>query len=184
LRSKADSFDLDFGTALDSGAVQLIRVAPAEFSPDAVGTQIVDVMRGPGIKRLVIDDIGLLINELGTRALGYMSALAEHVYGEAVTGLFVLEIDAFSGFRVNIANQPHAALAENVIVLQQQEAEGKLHRVLGVLRMRLSDYDQSLRQLVLAESGVRVLGLEETNPALLSALAHSTGSTMRSTQAD
>lgn len=175
LRSKADSFGLDLASALDSGAVQVMRVPPAEFSPDAIGTQIVDLMRGPGLKRLVIDDIGLLINELGTRAFGYIGAIAEHVYGEAVTGLFVLESDAFSGFRVNIANQPHAALAENVILLQQQEAEGKLHRVLGVLRMRLSDYDQSLRQLVLAEGGVRVLRLEETNPALLAALARSTG---------
>ncbi len=180
MRAKANAFGLDLGSAMDSGAIQIIRVAPAEFSPDALGTQIVDVMRGPGLKRLVIDDIGLLVNELGTRAFGYMGAIAEHVYGEAVTGLFVLEIDAFSGFHFSIANQPLAALGENVILLQQQEAEGKLHRVLGVLRMRLSGYDQSLRQLVIAEGGVRVLSLEETSPELLAALSRSTGSMSRS----
>jgi hypothetical protein len=79
------------------------------------------------------------------------------LYGYGVSGLFLLEIDPFTGFQLNLANAPMGILAENLIVIQQTEAFGRLQRVLAVLRMRLSDFDRRVCELVLSPSGVQVL---------------------------
>jgi hypothetical protein len=63
--------------------------------------------------------------------------------------------------RVNLANTPLAVLGDNLVVVQQYEIDGALRRLLAVLRMRLSFFDRTLRELVLDEHGVRVLKLEE-----------------------
>jgi hypothetical protein len=80
---------------------------------------------------------------------------------QPLTSLYLLEIPAFEGLRVNIANTPLAVLGDNVVVVQQYEIDGALRRLLAVLRMRLSFFDCTLRELVMDEQEVQVLKPEE-----------------------
>jgi KaiC/GvpD/RAD55 family RecA-like ATPase len=103
----------------------------------------------------------VLLHKLGERERDYLSALNDILYGADITSLYLLEIPAFEGLRVNLATTPLAVLGDNVVVVQQYEIDGALQRRLAVLRMRLSFFDRTLRELVLDEQGVRVLKLEE-----------------------
>jgi circadian clock protein KaiC len=119
-------------------------------------------LAAPEVSRLVIDDISTLLHELGDRTRDYLSALNDLVYSANATGLYLLEIAPFDGLRVNLTNSPLAVLGDNVIVVQQYEIAGQLHRLLAVLRMRLSFFDRTLRELVLDESGIRIMAPDES----------------------
>lgn len=84
-----------------------------------------------------------------------------------MTTLVLLEIAPFVGFSLNLVDTPLGSIGENVLLMQQYEVAGRLHRVLAVLRMRLSAYDATLREVVISEQGVRVLPLEATQPGIL-----------------
>jgi circadian clock protein KaiC len=102
---------------------------------------------------------------LGDRAHTFFAALRALLYGYGISGLFLLEIDPFTGFQLNLANAPMGILAENLVVVQQKEIQGQLRRVLAVLRMRLSDFDRSVCELMLSPSGVQVLPPREPTGA-------------------
>jgi circadian clock protein KaiC len=170
LALKAAAFGLDLQGAVASGAVRIMRVDPVELDVDQLGVQLVTALETRPT-RLVIDDLAPLLRELGPRAHDYVAALAAHLHGSNVTSMLLLEIPPFAGFRLDLVDTPVGAIGENVVIVQQHEAAGVIRRVLAVLRMRLSSYDQTLRELVFEGQGVRVLRPDETPPGLLASAA-------------
>ena len=159
---KAAAFGLDVQSAIDSGRVRVVRLASADLNPDHVATILLAELAKPEVSRLVIDDISILLHELGERTRDYLSALNDLVYSAQATGLYLLEIPPFDGLRVNLTNSPLAVLGDNVIVVQQYEIAGQLRRILAVLRMRLSFFDRTLRELILDQSGIRIATPDES----------------------
>lgn len=157
LIAKAAMFGMSLSGALQSGALHLLRIPPVELNPDDLADRLLKLFGSSTVRRLVIDDVAFLMRALGTRGRDYSAALVEHFYGEGTTTLCTLEIDPFEGFRLNLANHPLAVLAENLIVLQQQESGGVVRRVLAVVRMRFSDHDRTLRTVEIGSQGIRVL---------------------------
>jgi len=161
LEHKAAAFGLDLQDALARGVVRVVRIAAVDLDPDRVAAIVLNELASGAVRRLIVDDIAVLLHELGERARDYLSALNDILYGSDITSLYLLEIPAFDGLRVNLANTPLAVLGDNVMIVQQYEIDGALRRLLAVLRMRLSFFDRTLRELVLDENGVRVLKPEE-----------------------
>lgn len=172
LDAKAAVFGLDLAGALETGAMRLLRVAPVELAPDIVAAHLLNELRTAAPRRVIIDEIGFLLQALGERAHDYFAALVEQFYAKGITSLFTLEINPFNGLNLNLVNTPLTVLSENLIVLQQQEVRNTLHRVLAVLQMRFSDYDRSLRKIELRAGGVQVLSPADTDPDVLDALAN------------
>jgi len=175
LERKAAAFGLDLHSAMENGSVRVVRLSSADLNPDEVANVVLTELTSPQVNRLIIDDMSLLLHELGERTRDYLSALNDIVYGANASGLYLFEIAPFDGLRVNLTNTPLAALGDNVIVVQQFEIAGGLHRLLAVLRMRLSFFDRTLRELVLDESGIRILAPQESTVGLLATGAQLSG---------
>lgn len=164
---KAAAFGLELQGALDSGSVRIVRFSSADLNPDYVASVLLRELAAPEVRLLVLDDIGILLHELGERTRDYLGALNELVYQANVTGMYLLEIAAFDGLRVNLTNSPLAVLGDNVIVVQQYEIAGRLRRILAVLRMRLSFFDHTLQEFVLNDQGIQITTLDEQTLRLL-----------------
>lgn len=167
LQQKADAFGLDLNATIETSALKLLWVPPVELNPDVVAGKLLDALARTNARRLVVDDLTSLLVELGSRAHDYLGALVQHLYSAGVTSLFTHEITPFEGFRLEMDNTPISAVSENVIVVQKREVAGRQHRLLAVVKMRFSDYDESLRELVLDPQGVRVLTVEESERGVL-----------------
>lgn len=175
LSEKARAFGVALAAAEESKALQVMRISPARVNPDLLADVLRNALLGANVQRLVIDGISILIDSLGSRAMGYISALSDHLYGEGISSLFVTEIDPFIGLKVSLKGTPLSVIGENLVILQQQEAAGELRRILAVLRMRRSDYDRTLRELVFDSGGIRVLSPAETGIDVLSEIASASG---------
>ena len=168
LEAKARAFGLDLAGPLASGALTLLRLAPSELQVDGAAARLLEALT-PTTERLVVDDLVALLAALGARAPDYLAALAEQLYARGVTSLLLYEIEAFSGFGVDLARTPLSVLADTVLILQQVASAGQLHRVLAVLKMRYSAHDRTLRELVLEAGAIRVRTRAETAPGVRAA---------------
>jgi circadian clock protein KaiC len=175
LEHKASVFGLDLRGAVERGSVRIIRFAAAEINPDQVAAVLLAELAAGDVRRLVIDDVSILFHELGERAGDYISALNDLGHANAITTLYMLEIPPFEGLRLQLTNTPFATLGDTIVVVQQYEIGGKLRRLLAVLRMRLSFFDRTLRELVLNEQGIRILAPEESTLGMLAAGAAQSG---------
>lgn len=175
LQHKAAAFGLDLPSAIEQQKIRVIRIAPIDLNPDQVAQRLVAELQAGPVRRLVVDDISVLVHELGDRTRDFLSALNELVYSMQITSLYLYEIAPFQGLRMDMPNTPLAILGDNVIVIQQYEIAGNLHRLLAVLRMRLSFFDRTLRELILDETGIHILSPEATEQGILTAGAQLSG---------
>lgn len=176
LRQKASTFGLPLDQALEQDAVQLIRLQPFEMTPDYVAAQIVAATRDTSVTRLVIDDLGPLLAELGPRGRDFLEALKELLYQAKITSLLLFELPPLQGLRLDLDAVPISMIADNVIMVQQVPAIGTLHRILAVLKMRFSSYDRTLREFIVEDNIIRVLTPAESAPGVLTEIATSFGS--------
>ena len=137
----------------------------------------------PTSERVVIDNLRLLEQALGARAINYLAALLRHLYAAGVSVLLLLEIKPFAGLQANIMDMPTSLLADNIVIVQQVEAQGAIRRVLAVLKMRFSGHDTTLRELVIDAQGVRVLTPPQSAVGVLAAAAEASGLTAPSAAA-
>lgn len=174
---KAAAFSIDLRAAQAGGVVTIRRFHSFDLDPDLVANTILHELSHGTVARLVIDDLTILLHELGDRARDYLSALNDQLYAYQVTTLYMYEILPFEGLRVNIPNSPLSVFGDNVVVIQQYEIMGELRRMLAVLRMRLSAFDRTLREFILTEEQISVLRPEESQAGLLSSAAQQSGGT-------
>jgi circadian clock protein KaiC len=175
LEHKAAAFGLDLHGAIARGHVRVIRFAPADLNPDQVAAVLLTELDAPAVRRLIIDDVSMLFHELGERTRDYLSALNDLAYAAGVTSLYMLEIPPFEGLNLHQTPTPLASLGDTLVVVQQYEIAGELRRLLAVLRMRLSFFDRTLRELVLDAQGIHILAPEESAAGLLDQGAQQSG---------
>jgi circadian clock protein KaiC len=173
---KAAVFGLPLEAALASRACTFLYLNPVQLDPDVVAERLLALLT-PATRRVVIDNVGVIVQVLGGRATDYLAALVNHLYARGVTTLLLLEIKPFAGLQFDVADTALSRLSDNILIVQQVVAEGALHRVLAVLKMRFSGYDTTLRELVIDAAGVQVLAPAQSAIGVLDAAADASGLT-------
>lgn len=141
-----------------TAAITMLRWAPVELDPDVVAFRILAAVDRVGARRLVIDGLSELEGAVADqgdprRVRSYIAALLESLRRRYLTTLFIKETSALGevgGIRVDVANDATAVLAENMLLLRQVIYQGAMRRVVGVLKMRFSAFDASLREFTIS----------------------------------
>jgi len=140
---------------VDAGTVQVIGVAPAEFSPGELAARVRAHVDG-GDRLIVIDSLN-----------GYMSAmpeerfLAAHLHELlaylAQKGLATLLTLAQHGFvgenesPIKITN-----IADTVLLLRSFEVAGEVKQAISVVKKRTGPHERTIRELKLGPEGVHL----------------------------
>jgi circadian clock protein KaiC len=167
LLRKASAFAL--GDALRAalapgGPLVMQRWAPVELHPDVVVDRLLAVVDRTGARRLVVDSIAELEGAIQRRDTtgrinDFLAALLEALRQRGITALFVREHPTAVGPTLDLATGPLSVLAQNVLLLQQITAQGRLHRVVSVVKMRFSAHDTQLHEFTInAPAGIQLLG--------------------------
>lgn len=147
------------------GGVTLVRWPPVELHADVVAEHLLTTVDQLGAQRLVVDSITELERAARessdpTRVENYLAALVETLRRRHLTTLFIREVAQNSKLTLDIAEEPVAVLAENILLLRQVEQQGQLRRALSVAKMRFSAYDPTTLQefRIAAPEGISILG--------------------------
>lgn len=184
---KADQFALgvELRTALASGALTLLRLAPVELDPDRLAARLLLLLDRTGAQRLVVDSVTeierAVVEQEPARLSGFLAALVEALRSRNITSLFIKESRQVLPASVDFADDPLTVLAENVIMARQMEVRSRQHRIISVLKMGFSDYDPSLREFVIAPPlGIRILAPFEGDQGVLTEVAEGDGQDSKS----
>lgn len=172
LLQKAGPFDLGheiLAGMRPTGLMTLQHWAPVELNPDIVADRLVATLDQVGARRLVIDSVAELENAIAEsgdprRIDSYLGSILEALRQRDITALFVREHHTTIATRMELTPGALGVLAENVLLLQHIEDSGALHRVLSVVKMRLSAHDALLHDFVIrAPAGIQLLDQRHTS---------------------
>jgi len=164
--ARAANFGLDLHTPREQGTLEILYLRPLDLSVDETMQEILDAVERTGAKRLVIDS---LVGFEMALAPGFREDFRESLYrmiialtGAGVTIVSTVEVEE------NFTSMPlsHYAisfLTDDVIRMRYVEIDGQLRKVMVVIKMRGGNHSKDIREYVITDKGVVVIGPRQTD---------------------
>jgi circadian clock protein KaiC len=164
--ARASAFGLDLDTPQKNGTLELLYLRPLDLSVDETMQAILDAVKRLNAKRLVIDS---LVGFEMALAPGFRVDFRESLYrmiaaltGAGVTILTTVEIeDTFTSFE--FSHYTISFLTDDIIRLRYVEIDGQLRKVVVVVKMRGGNHSKDIREYVITDAGVVVIGPRHTD---------------------
>ena len=158
LYRNAASFGWDLGKYIKKGLVKLICHYPADLKSEQYLKIIQDMVLTHKVKRVALDsisDIQRIYNERKFHA--FVTGLNTFLKMSDVTS--VLTNTTAQLLEVKEITETHLSTsADNIIILKYVELEGRMHRVISVLKQRGSGHEKDLMEFEVSSAGMEVLG--------------------------
>ncbi len=164
--ARADSFGLDLETPQKAGNLEMLYLRPLDLSVDETMQEILDAVKRTKAKRLVIDS---LVGFEMALAPGFREDFRESLYrmiaaltGAGVTILTTVEIeDTFNSFE--FSHYTISFLTDDIIRMRYVEIDGQLRKVIVIVKMRGGNHSKDIREYVITDAGVVVIGPRQTD---------------------
>ena len=163
---RADSFGLDLARSQQTGKLEVLYLRPLDLSVDETMQAILDAIERTGAKRLVIDS---LVGFEMALAPGFRSDFRESLYrmigaltGAGVTILSTVEVeDTFTA--MPFSHYAISFLTDDILRLRYVEIDGQLRKVMVVIKMRGGNHSKDIREYIITDKGVVVIGPRQTD---------------------
>lgn len=167
---RAAAFGLGLPRGLKQGKLELLYLRPLDLSVDETMQEILDAVERTGARRLVIDS---LVGFEMALAPGFRADFRESLYrlisaltGAGVTVFTTVEVDdSFTGMA--FSHYTISFLTDDIIRLRYVEIDGQLRKIMVVIKMRGSNHSKDIREYVITDKGVVVIGPRQTDYARL-----------------
>lgn len=156
LRVKAHAIGIDLPALERSGAVHLAWQPTTEGLLDGVGARLLQQVRQHRIKRVVIDSLGAIARVATSQARlnEFFRALMGELRAADVTVLATWEMRDLFGSEINAPAPELSSIVDNLMLMRFVEMDSALKRLLSILKVRDSDYDPALLELVISSNGI------------------------------
>lgn len=161
LIDRATRFHLPLAQGIADGLIRLHNITPVEIEPNKIAQLICDEIEEHKIERLVIDGIDEIerTTHQEQRSADYIAALVSYLRQRGVTALFNKSVPKITGAEFDLGDSAMSLVAENLLLMRYSEQERRLYRSILVLKMRDSEYDQTIREFAITDAGIKVLPL-------------------------
>jgi circadian clock protein KaiC len=157
----------------ERGLLHILWQLPLEKHLDQIAEEILETVQQQRITRLFLDGLSGFrqVADLPRRITGFFTALAQELRLRGVTTFLTIESGSLFGPELHEPLEGVSALVENIVLLRYVEIRSSVRRLLGVIKLRESDYDPSLRELRITDQGIRLGEAFEGAESLLSGIA-------------
>jgi circadian clock protein KaiC len=156
LMRRSEAINIPVLAMMQRGTLAVIKVEPMRYSPDEFARMVRDEVEAQGTRIVMLDSVsGYKLSLRGDDLVTHIHALAKYMANMGVTVLLVNEVEAITGdFRATEVGISY--LADNIIFFRYLELRGEIHKAIGVLKKRLSDFGRELREIEITRYGVKV----------------------------
>jgi circadian clock protein KaiC len=153
---RCTSIGMPLHRMVEQGSLSVVQVEPLRFSPGEFALLVRREVEERGARIVMIDGIaGYRLTLAGDDLVPQLHALGRYLKNMGVTVLFINETQGITGdFRATEAGVSY--LCDNLIFLRYLELDGELRKAIGVLKKRVGEFGKGLREIRIAEGGIRV----------------------------
>jgi circadian clock protein KaiC len=159
LCATAKAYGFDFPALQASGAIALLWQPQSEHSLDELAHCLLDAVDSRRVRRLVIDGLaGFFESAINPERIGrYFSCLVNELRRRGVAVLMTVDTrDVIT----DVMPTPYgvSAFVDNLLALRFVEADGRVQRLLSIVKMRSSQFDAHLHVVDIGSRGMVIAG--------------------------
>ncbi|WP_426964092.1 ATPase domain-containing protein [Haloparvum alkalitolerans] len=156
---RSESVGIPVGEMTGEGSLALEEVEPLSVSPDEFAHAVREEVEERDARVVLIDGLSgyrLSIRGESDELLREIHALCRYLRNMGVTAILVDDVGTITG-DFEPTSDRISYLADNMLFLRYLEMQGELRKAAGVLKMRASDFERTLREFEITDEGI-VLG--------------------------
>lgn len=163
------SLGLDVDAPMERGDLLVEPIEPLRYLADEFTSLVRDRVEREGLELVVLDSVsGFELALNSSDGVGRpLHSFAKTLARLGVTVILVNE-NQVTTEKLLVSQRDISYLSDNLIYLRYFQLDATLGRAIGVLKKRLSDFDQELRAFEVARGGVRVAPLSDSARSELS----------------
>ena len=177
LLHRCESINIPINKMVEKGTLSVKKVDPLQYSPGEFAYSVRQTVEEKCANIVMLDSISgyrlSFQNEPLEEIIRHLYSLTEYLKNRGVTVLLIDEVRNITGI-TSPAQMDISHLADNIICLRYLEIEGKLNKIIGVLKKRMSDFEKSFRLLEITSYGIKVSGPLEGSKKIVSVNSHCT----------
>ncbi len=154
IRSKA--LDMDLQPFIDSGALELRQIDPAELSPGEFAAAVRHSVEVDNVGVVVIDSLNAYLHAMPSDnfLVLQMHELLSYLAQQGVLSLMTLGQHGVTGELRSDVDISY--LADTVMMLRFFETDGEVRKSIAVIKTRTSDHERTIREFKIDASGIVV----------------------------
>ena len=158
LFDRSEAINIPIIELVDEGGIELHEILPDQYSIDEFTAMVRSAVEDNGAEVVMLDGsqgFQKNLRGLDSDPAKSLLRLGRYLRSKGVTTIITSEVHNITGeFR---ATEEHTSnLADNIVFLRHVEYQGEIRKVIGVLKMRTSDFERTLRELEITEYGLKV----------------------------
>lgn len=142
----------------ERGTLTVEEIEPLTTSPQEFANMVRREVEEEETEIVMIDGIAgykLALQGNEDELLSNLHALNRYLKNMGVTVVLVEEVSDITG-EFQATDVGISYLADNIVFLRHLELRGEMRKVIGVLKMRTSDFERTLREFTITEHGITV----------------------------
>lgn len=169
---RTSKIGINLRDAIDSENLKILSIEPLSYSPDEFSNIVRRDIEENGTSVVMIDSVSAFRMSFNDEhPLKRLHALGVYLQNMGVTTFLVDEAPISEGFKMTNFNASY--LADNIIFLRYIEHSGELRKIIGILKKRLGDFERTIREFKITNSGLvlstplkKLQGLLTGNPTV------------------
>lgn len=156
LLRRAERLGLPLEQMQAEGKFSVMHVMPTLYLPDEFTTMLQREVEEHSVRLVVLDSLNGYLKTLhGEDFSSSIFDLCTYLKAWNVTTILINDVEEVTGdFRVTELHISY--LADNIIFLRYLEMRGEMRKAIGVLKKRMSNFEQTIREFTVTDDGVKV----------------------------
>jgi circadian clock protein KaiC len=156
LLHRAEAVHIPVHAMTERGTLSVMQVEPLQWTPDEFARMVRREVEEHATRIVMLDSTaGYRLSLRSEDLVEHLHALCKYLQNMGVAVLLISEIEAITGeFQATEGGLSY--LADNIVFLRYIEVQGQLRRAIGVLKKRLTGFENTLREIEITRYGIKV----------------------------
>jgi len=158
LLQRAEALNMPIAEMIEQDVLDIVEVQPREYTVNELTNKVQKGVEEDGVEVVLIDGAQGFKQSLrghGEKPVTNLIEIGRYLRQMGVTTIVTNEVHDITG-QFRATEEQMSNLADNIVFIRHVESRGRLEKVIGVLKMRTSDFEHTLRRLEFTEYGISV----------------------------
>jgi circadian clock protein KaiC len=156
LLQRCENINIPVHAMMKRGTLSIEQIEPLHFTPDEFAMLVRSNVETYKASIVMIDSTaGYRLSLQGEDLVSHLHALSKYLQNLGVAVLLINEVEAITG-EFHATENGISYMADNLIFMRYLELHGEIHKAIGVLKKRLTDFEKTMREIEITRYGVKV----------------------------